>query len=174
LVLARNQPSICHGNSLTHPFGWPVELQLYPSENKGINLTLMVDFALRKSGVRSTIRAVRRFFGFLQNDMSARLAAPLICMPAPGYALPRYSRVRVNGDAQRPGGKKSSPRPLPQDWNPDGMEQKPFELRQQAMAEGHRVRRRSNRSLRAFHKNEPARKNDAPSLLNPQEHAQHG
>ena len=66
---------------------------------------------------------VRRFFGFLQYGTSARLAAPLICMPAPEYA-----------GRHKPGGKKSSPRPLPSDWNPDGMEQKPFELRQ------HRVR----------------------------------
>jgi len=71
-------------------------------------------------------------------------------MPAPEYALRRYKRVRVNGDAHMPGGKQSSPRPLPLDRNPDGMEQKPFEPRQRAMAEGHRVRRRSIRSLRAL------------------------
>ena len=44
-------------------------------------------------------------------------------MPAPEYALRRYKRVRVNGDAPMPGGKQSSPRPLPLDRNPDGMEQ---------------------------------------------------
>ena len=33
---------------------------------------------------------------------------------------------------------------------PDGMEQQPFESRRERIAEGHRVRRRSNRSLRAF------------------------
>jgi hypothetical protein len=40
---------------------------------------------------------VRRFFGFLQYGTSARLAAPLNFMPALGFALSGYSRVRVNG-----------------------------------------------------------------------------
>jgi hypothetical protein len=39
------------------------------------------------------------------------------------------------------------------------MEQKPFELRQQAMAESHRVWRRSIHSLRALHE-KPAIKNE--------------
>ena len=41
--------------------------------------------------------AVRYTIGFLQYGTSARLAAPLNCMPAPEYALPRESRVRING-----------------------------------------------------------------------------
>jgi hypothetical protein len=100
---------------------------------------------------------VRRFFCFLQYGTSARLAAPLNCMPAPEYA-----------GRSKPGGKKSSPRPLPLDWNPDGMEQKPFEPRQLEIAEGHRVRRRSIRSLRALRSHgvftqsvKPANKNDS-------------
>ena len=89
---------------------------------------------MRNCLVQGRISAVRRFFGFLQYGTSARLAAPLICMPAPEHALHGYSQFRVNGDTAKPGGKQSSPRPLPLKWNPDGMEQKPFELRQ------HRVR----------------------------------
>jgi hypothetical protein len=54
---------------------------------------------LRNSLIQGRISAVRRFFGFLQYGTSARLAAPLICMPAPEYALHRFSRFRVDGDA---------------------------------------------------------------------------
>jgi hypothetical protein len=81
------------------------EMELYQIENKGDNLTLTALFGLRKSLVQGRIFAVRRFFGFLQYGTSARLAAPLICMPAPEYALHRNLRFRVNGDASRPGGK---------------------------------------------------------------------
>jgi len=86
--------------------------------------------------------AVRRTHGFLQNGTSARLAAPLIRMPASEHALPRDSRVRINGTLQMPGGKKSSPRPLPRLGGGirTGWSKKPFEPRQQAIAEGHRVR----------------------------------
>jgi len=68
--------------------------------------------------------AVRRFFGFLQYGTSARLAAPLICMPAPEYALPRYSRVRINGTLTCL--EESSLRRVrfpASAGNPDGMEQ---------------------------------------------------
>ena len=55
------------------------------------------EFGLRKCLGQGTMFMVRRFFGFLQYGTSARLAAPRNCMPAPEYALPRESRVRING-----------------------------------------------------------------------------
>ena len=79
---------------------------------------------------------------FLQYGTSARLVAPLICMPAEPFAA---NRGQGGTGRHEPGGKKSSPRPLPLDRNPDGMEQKPYESQPETMAEDHRVRRRSNR-----------------------------
>jgi hypothetical protein len=69
----------------------------YQSENKGDKLISVFAYRLRKRLVQGRISVVRRFFGFLQYGTSARLAAPLICMPAPEYALPRNSRVRISG-----------------------------------------------------------------------------
>jgi hypothetical protein len=133
------QTSKCPGNpSAVSSIDCP-KSQVYQPENKGDNLKFGDGFGLRKSPFRSTMSAVRRFFVFLQYGTSARLAAPL-----------NRTFARRCVDAEQPGGKKSSPRPLPFDWNPDGMEQKPFELRQMVIAEGHRVRRRSIRLSRVL------------------------
>lgn len=81
--------------------------------NISVSTALRSTIALRKWASRGKISVVRRTLSFLQYGTSARLLAPLICMPAPEYA----------GRSEKPGGKKSSPRPLPHDRNPDGMEQ---------------------------------------------------
>ena len=99
---------------------------------------------LRKHLFCGKIWKVRRSVIFLQNGTSARLAAPLICMPAP-EPFPAQSGQGKHVGRHEPGGKKSSPRPLPLDRNPDGMEQKPYESQPETAAEDHRVRRRSNR-----------------------------
>jgi len=52
---------------------------------------------LRKYPIQGRMLTVRRFLVFLQYGTSARLAAPLKCMPAPEHALQRHSRFRVNG-----------------------------------------------------------------------------
>ena len=82
---------------------------------------------------------------FLQYGTSARLVAPLICMPAPESFAARAAKGKHKG---RPGLEERSLRrvrfPAPA-GNPDGMEQKPYESRPGKMARDHRVRRRSKR-----------------------------
>ena len=135
--------------------------QSYQIENKGDNLMFVVDFGLRKSLLQSRISVVRRFFGFLQYGTSARLAAPLICMPAPEYALPRHSRVRINGTLTcleesslrrvrfRSIGIRTgwSRNPSSSGSTGCGLYLEPALT---MTAEGHRVRRRSIQSLRAL------------------------
>lgn len=59
---------------------------MYLFENKGYIEQAVIRFGLRKSRFEGRIHLVRRSGVFLQNGTSARLAAPLICMPAPEYA----------------------------------------------------------------------------------------
>jgi hypothetical protein len=72
----------------------------YVTENKGNTYLSKRTFYLRKCLGEGRIAAVRLTLVFLQYGTSARLVAPLICMPAPEHALSRDSRVRINGTPQ--------------------------------------------------------------------------